>query len=139
MTYIVRVYMGDTLTHEKTVDKLWIAHKNGRSRSLQHHSEDYIEVWSVDTQTGIETLHSELRFGYDISAAMCDLRSYYHNCRPVMAGWEFYDTGFRLLVKKGYITQADNHLAHEAGYWELTPRFRKVGAYLRKRGWGKSS
>lgn len=138
MTYTVRVFMDNTLTFEKTVNKLWMAHRIGRNRSLQHHSEDYIEVWSQDTQAAAETRISIQRYGYDIAAAMSDLRSYYHSCRPVMAGWEFFDTGFRLLVEKGYIIQADNHLAHEAGYWELTDRYRKVGAYLRKRGWGKS-
>lgn len=74
-------------------------------------------------------------FGYDMRYAIRRLRAFRNCCRPVISGWECEAEGFRLLVDKGYLVPADNHLEHEAGFWLITERFRKVGNYLVKRRW----
>lgn len=74
-------------------------------------------------------------FGYDMRWAITRLRSFRNCCRDVIGGWEIEAEAFRLMVEKGYIVPAENHLDHEAGYWYITPRFRKVGNYLVKRRW----
>jgi hypothetical protein len=74
-------------------------------------------------------------FGYDMRYAIQRLRAFRNCIRPVISGWECEAEGFRLLVDKGYIVPAENHLEHEAGYWLITDRFRKIGNYLVKRHW----
>lgn len=74
-------------------------------------------------------------YGYDVKSAIADLRTFRNCIRPVIAGWECAADGFRLLVEKGYIVPAENHLDHEAGYWQITERFRKVGNYLVHKKW----
>lgn len=77
-------------------------------------------------------------FGFDVSWAMTRLRAFRNCCRSVIGGWEIEAECFRLMVDKGYIVPAENHLDHEAGYWFITDRFRKVGNYLVKRKWGRA-
>lgn len=74
-------------------------------------------------------------FGYDVRYAIRRLRAFRNCCRDVIGGWEIEAEGFRLLVEKGYIVPVENHLDHEAGYWLITEKFRKVGNYLVKRRW----
>jgi hypothetical protein len=102
------------------------------ARALRHHSDfDRYEILNIEGQVVVEGI-----YGFDVRYAMRDLRRYRNCCRTEIAGWEMNSEGFRLLVAKGYIVPGVNHLGHEAGYWFITKRFRQIGRYLVKRGWG---
>jgi hypothetical protein len=128
--YTVRFY-SKRYGHMETrgYDKVMTA--KGQATKVMQQEADYdgceIYEWNV-------LIHTET-FGYDARIAIQRLRAFRNCCRPVIGGWECEAEGFRLLVEKGYIVPADNHLDHDAGYWLITERFKKIGNYLVKRRW----
>lgn len=99
-----------------------------KTAQIEMHYDRY-EIYEWDT-----LVHAD-SFGYDVRWAITRLRAFRNNCRDVIGGWEIEAECFRLMVDKGYIVPAENHLEHEAGYWLITERFRKLGNYLVKRKW----
>jgi hypothetical protein len=107
-----------------------IVAKGQATKAVQHEADyDSYEIYEWDVLIAAET------FGYDIRICIQRLRAFRNCRRSVIGGWEIEAEGFRLMVEKGYIVPAENHLDHEAGYWLITERFKKIGNYLVKRRW----
>lgn len=130
IAYIVKFFSKRYgLMETRTYGDMLTAKRQASKAMANDMNYDHCEIW-FDGQL----LHTD-SYGYDMRWAITRLRAFRNCCRDVISGWEIEAEAFRLIVDKGYIVPAENHLEHEAGYWYITPRFRKVGNYLVKRRW----